>query len=417
MIATLVQLMGEDKAFDYMKGLHPTSTAYTRSGTGADQGGGARRDRGVDQLRPRRPGRGDAGLPGGDRDAGRRHRRRDRLDGDHQGRAQPRNAKKFYEWALTPQAQQFGAAAQAVPAAVATRRRRSARRARTSKKIKLIDYDYAKYGASAERKRLIARWEKEVNSLPRTAEAAHATQRSARAAGAGRPRAWLAAFGAALVPCRRASTRGWLRAACGRRRTRRSGARRRSLATAGRGCRSALAGARRARRRSLLPATRARQAALLAGRRRHRPGAARGAAFAIGCTGWSFDLLGARLRRAAAGQLGIGTGGAVVLVALLMLLAPAWRGSAHFRGDLFVAGAVGAVAALLLLFVALPSCASCVAAFSDDAARFRRRCSSSGWRHERIWGLGCLSGGGRCGVAWNTLFLALLTAPARPCSA
>jgi iron(III) transport system substrate-binding protein len=35
------------------------------------------------------------------------------------------------------------------------------------KKIKLIDYDYAKYGASNERKRLIARWERDVNSLPK----------------------------------------------------------------------------------------------------------------------------------------------------------------------------------------------------------------------------------------------------------
>mgnify|MGYP002147939710 CR=1 FL=1 len=30
--------------------------------------------------------------------------------------------------------------------------------------------------------------------------------------------------------------------------------------------------------------------------------------------------------------------------------------------------------------------------------------------NERVWGLGCLAGGVRCGVAWNTLFLALLTA-------
>ena len=29
---------------------------------------------------------------------------------------------------------------------------------------------------------------------------------------------------------------------------------------------------------------------------------------------------------------------------------------------------------------------------------------------ERVWGLGCLAGGVRCGVAWNTLMLALLTA-------
>ena len=35
------------------------------------------------------------------------------------------------------------------------------------KKIKLINYDYAKYGASAERRRLIARWERDVNSLPK----------------------------------------------------------------------------------------------------------------------------------------------------------------------------------------------------------------------------------------------------------
>jgi iron(III) transport system substrate-binding protein len=35
------------------------------------------------------------------------------------------------------------------------------------KKIRFIDYDYAKYGASAERRRLISRWEKDVNAIPR----------------------------------------------------------------------------------------------------------------------------------------------------------------------------------------------------------------------------------------------------------
>jgi branched-chain amino acid transport system substrate-binding protein len=32
------------------------------------------------------------------------------------------------------------------------------------RQIKLINYDFAKYGSSAERKRLLDRWEKEVNS-------------------------------------------------------------------------------------------------------------------------------------------------------------------------------------------------------------------------------------------------------------
>ena len=43
MIATLVQLMGEDKAFDYMKALHKNIGTYTRFGHRADQGGRARR--------------------------------------------------------------------------------------------------------------------------------------------------------------------------------------------------------------------------------------------------------------------------------------------------------------------------------------------------------------------------------------
>ena len=76
-------------------------------------------------------------------------------------------AKKFYEWALTPQAQQFGAAAKQfqLPSNKATP---IDPRVPDFKKIKFIDYDYAKYGASRpSARRLIARWEKEVNSLPR----------------------------------------------------------------------------------------------------------------------------------------------------------------------------------------------------------------------------------------------------------
>jgi iron(III) transport system substrate-binding protein len=33
--------------------------------------------------------------------------------------------------------------------------------------VRLIRYDFEKFGKSTERKRLIDRWEREVNSLPR----------------------------------------------------------------------------------------------------------------------------------------------------------------------------------------------------------------------------------------------------------
>ena len=33
--------------------------------------------------------------------------------------------------------------------------------------VKLIDYDFAKYGSSAERRRLLAKWDAEIGTLPR----------------------------------------------------------------------------------------------------------------------------------------------------------------------------------------------------------------------------------------------------------
>ena len=33
--------------------------------------------------------------------------------------------------------------------------------------IKLIDFDFAKYGSSAERRRLLSKWDNEVKNLPK----------------------------------------------------------------------------------------------------------------------------------------------------------------------------------------------------------------------------------------------------------
>jgi iron(III) transport system substrate-binding protein len=75
-------------------------------------------------------------------------------------------AKRFYEWALTPAAQEMAAAAKQyqLPSHKAAK---VDPRVPDFSKIKFIAYDHAKYGRSAERRRLIARWEKEVNALPR----------------------------------------------------------------------------------------------------------------------------------------------------------------------------------------------------------------------------------------------------------
>ena len=76
------------------------------------------------------------------------------------------NAKKWYDWALTPAAQALGADAKAyqVPS---NKTAKPPPQAPDFSKIKFIDYDFAKYGSSAERTRLLAKWDNEVKNLPR----------------------------------------------------------------------------------------------------------------------------------------------------------------------------------------------------------------------------------------------------------
>jgi iron(III) transport system substrate-binding protein len=166
MIATLVQMMGEDKAFDYLKALHKNVSQYTRSGTGPIKAV-ARGETAVSiSFVHDGPGEKMQGFPvetitpadGTGAEIG--------SMSIIKGARNLDAAKKFYEWALTPAAQEMGAAAKQfqLPSNKATKVDKNVP---DFKKIKFINYDYAKYGASTERRRLIARWEKEVNSLPR----------------------------------------------------------------------------------------------------------------------------------------------------------------------------------------------------------------------------------------------------------
>jgi len=166
MIATLVQLMGEDKAFDYLKGLHRNVGAYPRQGTGPIKAV-ARGETAVSiSFVHDGPGEKQQGFPVATITP---------ADGTGaeigsmsliKGARNLENAKKFYDWALTPATQEMAAATRQyqLPSNKAAKVDPNVPDFR---QIKLIPYDYAKYGTSAERRRLIARWEKDVNSIPR----------------------------------------------------------------------------------------------------------------------------------------------------------------------------------------------------------------------------------------------------------
>lgn len=110
-----------------------------------------------------------------------------------------------------------------------------------------------------------------------------------------------------------------------------------------------------------------------------------------------------------ASQPGFGWGATLVLAALLLQSAFGLARLGAFRGDLFVSSAVLGSGGLLLVFVAYPVLRTLLSAFLDDSGGLNLAHALGRVANERIWGLGCLGSGARCGVAWNTLFLALLT--------
>ena len=132
--------------------------------------------------------------------------------------------------------------------------------------------------------------------------------------------------------------------------------------------------------------------------------------FTIGARGWSVAALNAQFGELAANQFGIGAGGFVALTALVLLAAFGIARLGLFKGDLFVAAAVVGCGVLMALFIAYPVSKALSGAFFDEDGQWSVAAFFARVFTERIWGLGCLAGGVRCGVAWNTLVLALLTA-------
>ena len=165
MLATLVQLMGEDKAFDYLKRLHKNVNQYTQSGS-APIKAASRGESTVGitflhdvatEIASGFPIKSVAPCEGTGYEIG--------SMSIIKGARNLEAAKKWYDWALAPEAQMLAAKVKAyqVPSnSGATAPPESPKMA----DIKLINYDFAKYGSSAERKRLLTKWDTEVKPLP-----------------------------------------------------------------------------------------------------------------------------------------------------------------------------------------------------------------------------------------------------------
>ncbi|ESZ39837.1 iron ABC transporter permease [Mesorhizobium sp. L2C066B000] len=130
--------------------------------------------------------------------------------------------------------------------------------------------------------------------------------------------------------------------------------------------------------------------------------------FSIIHSGWGFGLLTQIAGTPGPMQPGLGWGAALYAVAMLMFIAEALAARGWCKGDRFVVGSLSIVIASLILFVAYPLLSILTSAIKDNdgnvvPALFFEKIFSA-----NIWSLRCLYGEGSCGVAWNTVAIAVL---------
>ena len=162
-LATMVQLMGEDKAFDYFKALDKNMAEYTKAGAAPALAIGkgetlvgiafqhdiintAKQNPAVKVVSPCE----GTGYEIGSMSI-------------VKGAKHLEEAQKYYDWALTPAAQKLAAenGSFQMPSNKGTP---VPPEAPDLSKIKLIDYDFAKYGSSEVRKALLKRFSDEVRN-------------------------------------------------------------------------------------------------------------------------------------------------------------------------------------------------------------------------------------------------------------
>jgi iron(III) transport system permease protein len=132
--------------------------------------------------------------------------------------------------------------------------------------------------------------------------------------------------------------------------------------------------------------------------------------FAVGPQGWAFDSLARMFGPLSTGQYGMGWGATLTATAFAMLFALGLAESGHFNGDAFIASGVVAIALSVAIFTFFPVGTILTSAFQDGSGAPSATAFFDRLLTAKIWNLGCLAGGTRCGVAWNTLLLALLCA-------
>ncbi|WP_193140807.1 MULTISPECIES: ABC transporter substrate-binding protein [unclassified Meridianimarinicoccus] len=164
-LASMVQLFGEDEGFEFMKGLHANINQYTKSGSAPIKAAGRGETTIGIVFMHDAVAQAVAGFPvtvvapceGTGYEIG--------SMSIIEGARNLEEAQKFYDWALTAEAQNLSLEVNSFQV-MSNVNAQASDKAPDMSKINLIDYDFVKYGSSDERKRLLQKWDEEVSVLP-----------------------------------------------------------------------------------------------------------------------------------------------------------------------------------------------------------------------------------------------------------
>lgn len=129
---------------------------------------------------------------------------------------------------------------------------------------------------------------------------------------------------------------------------------------------------------------------------------------AIGIRGWQIDGLNELFGSLPGRQFGMGYGAIFYYLFTLFVfsIGVAERRGAH--GDKFVISMIIFVILLVTIFIFYPIFKLFLLGFVDEQNSYSILIFLEKFTDKRIWSLACLSGTGRCGVALNSLFMAII---------
>ncbi len=131
--------------------------------------------------------------------------------------------------------------------------------------------------------------------------------------------------------------------------------------------------------------------------------------FAINHRGWAWPWLAEWFGPLDGRQYGMGWGALLLGTGALFLLTQGIADRGAAKGDAFVVGSIGLIVVSVGLFIFFPIFQVLENAVLDNDARFAPMLFAAKLTDAKIWSLSCVATGYRCGVAWNTVFLAVLT--------